>query len=283
MFSSRLVRAPRRFCRAEHERSAAPSADMVAPIRGLRDKVVIVAGGASGIGAATALRLAEEGAAVVVGDLDQDGAALTAAGLRARGATAVATGFDIADEMSCKRLVEFACAELGGLDGLFNVAADVSPATLGRDTDILTIPTEVWQRTLDVNLTGTFFMARQAIPALLTRGGGSIVNTLSGLVVYGDPMRPAYGASKAGLMALTKHIAARFGKQNVRCNAVAPGYVMTDQAARNIPPETRQATLAATKLPRLGTPDDIAATVAFLLSDDAGWITSQLHLVNGGK
>jgi NAD(P)-dependent dehydrogenase (short-subunit alcohol dehydrogenase family) len=262
MFSSRLVRAPRRFCRAEHERSAAPSADMVAPIRGLRDKVVIVAGGASGIGAATALRLAEEGAAVVVGDLDQDGAALTAAGLRARGATAV---------------------ELGGLDGLFNVAADVSPATLGRDTDILTIPTEVWQRTLDVNLTGTFFMARQAIPALLTRGGGSIVNTLSGLVVYGDPMRPAYGASKAGLMALTKHIAARFGKQNVRCNAVAPGYVMTDQAARNIPPETRQATLAATKLPRLGTPDDIAATVAFLLSDDAGWITSQLHLVNGGK
>ncbi len=249
-------------------------------MRGLRDKVVVVAGGATGIGAATCRRLAEEGAKVVVGDINEAAAKQTADAIGGRHLR-----FDITREDDCKALVEHAVGEFGGLDGLFTVAADTSKETLGRDSesDLLTVPLDVWQRTLDVNLTGTFFMTRSALPALLERGGGSIVNTLSGLIFYGSPIRPAYLASKAALVALTRHVAARWGKEGIRCNAVAPGFVMTEQVAHNVPQEERDMILAANKSTRHGRPEDIAATVAFLLSDDAEWINGQMQLVNGGR
>ena len=249
----------------------------------LTDKCIVVAGGATGIGAATARRLAQEGARVVVGDRNEAAAKLTCEQISEFPATALPFGFDIASEADCRALVEFAVSELGGIDGLFTAAADTSADTLGRATDILTVPLDVWQRTLDVNLTGSFLMARQVIPALLDRGGGAIVNTLTGLIFYGDPTRPAYGASKAGLVALTKHIAARFGKAGIRCNAVAPGFVMTEQVEHNVSEAERAQILAATKSPRVGRPEDIAAAVAYLLSDDAEWVTAQVHLVNGGR
>jgi len=249
-------------------------------MRGLRDKVVVVAGGATGIGAATCRRLAEEGAKVVVGDINEAAAKQTADAIGGRHLR-----FDITREDDCKALVEHAVGEFGGLDGLFTVAADTSKETLGRDSesDLLTVPLDVWQRTLDVNLTGTFLMTRSALPALLERGGGSIVNTLSGLIFYGSPIRPAYLASKAALVALTRHVAARWGKEGIRCNAVAPGFVMTEQVAHNVPQEERDMILAANKSTRHGRPEDIAATVAFLLSDDAEWINGQMQLVNGGR
>jgi NAD(P)-dependent dehydrogenase (short-subunit alcohol dehydrogenase family) len=249
-------------------------------MRGLRDKVVVVAGGATGIGAATCRRLAEEKAKVVVGDINEAAAKQTADAIGGRHLR-----FDITREDDCKALVEHAVGEFGGLDGLFTVAADTSKETLGRDSesDLLTVPLDVWQRTLDVNLTGTFLMTRSALPALLERGGGSIVNTLSGLIFYGSPIRPAYLASKAALVALTRHVAARWGKEGIRCNAVAPGFVMTEQVAHNVPQEERDMILAANKSTRHGRPEDIAATVAFLLSDDAEWINGQMQLVNGGR
>ena len=249
-------------------------------MRGLTDKVIIVAGGATGIGAAAARRLAEEGASVVVGDINADAAKLTAEAIGGRHFE-----FDITDEGACQALVEHALREFGGLDGLFNVAADTSKQTLGRDSqsDLLTVPLDVWQRTLDVNLTGTFFMMRGALPALLERGGGSIVNTLSGLVFYGDRIRPAYLASKGALIALTRHVATRWGKEGIRCNAVAPGFVVTEQVEHNVPQEERDKVLAVNRSPRHGRPDDIAATAVFLLSDDAEWINGQMHLVNGGR
>ena len=249
-------------------------------MHGLQGKVVVVAGGATGIGAATCRRLAEEGARVVVGDINADAAKATA---EAIGGSHVR--FDISREDDCRALVEHAVDEFGGLDGLFNVAADTSKATLGRDSgsDLLTVPLDVWQRTLDVNLTGTFLMTRCALPALLERGGGSIVNTLSGLVFYGDRIRPAYLASKGALVALTRHVAARWGKDGIRCNAVAPGFVVTEQVEHNVPQEERDRILAVNRSPRHGRPEDIAATVAFLLSDDAEWINGQMHLVNGGR
>ena len=249
-------------------------------MRGLKDKVIIVAGGATGIGAATCRRLAEEGAKVVVGDINAEAAKATADAIGARHLR-----FDITSEDDCMALVELAVAELGGVDGLFTVAADTSKQTLGRDSesDLLTVPLDVWQRTLDVNLTGTFLMTRSALPALLARGGGSIVNTLSGLVFYGSPIRPAYLASKGALIALTRHIATRWGKEGIRCNAVAPGFVMTEQVAHNVPQEERDQVLAVNRSTRHGRPEDIAATVAFLLSDDAEWINGQMHLVNGGR
>jgi NAD(P)-dependent dehydrogenase (short-subunit alcohol dehydrogenase family) len=249
-------------------------------MRGLRDKVVVVAGGATGIGAATCRRLVEEGAKVVVGDINEAAAKQTADAIGGRHLR-----FDITREDDCKALVEHAIGEFGGLDGLFTVAADTSKETLGRDSesDLLTVPLDVWQRTLDVNLTGTFLMTRSALPALLERGGGSIVNTLSGLIFYGSPIRPAYLASKAALVALTRHVAARWGKEGIRCNAVAPGFVVTEQVAHNVPQEERDMILAANKSTRHGRPEDIAATVAFLLSDDAEWINGQMQLVNGGR
>lgn len=249
-------------------------------MRGLEDKVIVVAGGATGIGAATCRRLAEEGAKVVVGDINEEGAQATAEAIGGRHLQ-----FDITNEESCKALVDVAVTGFGGLDGLFTVAADTSKETLGRDgeADLLTVPLDVWQRTLDVNLTGTFLMTRAALPALLERGGGSIVNTLSGLVFYGSPVRPAYLASKGALIALTRHVATRWGKEGIRCNAVAPGFVMTEQVAHNVPQEERDMVLASNRSPRHGRPEDIAATVSFLLSNDAEWINGQMHLVNGGR
>ena len=249
-------------------------------MRGLNDKVIIVAGGATGIGAATSRRLAEEGASVVVGDINAEAAEQTAEAIGGRHLR-----FDITSERDCQALVDFAVKEFGGLDGLFTVAADTSKETLGRDSeaDLLTVPLDVWQRTLEVNLTGTFLMTRSALPALLERGRGSIVNTLSGLIFYGSPIRPAYLASKGALVALTRHVATRWGKEGIRCNAVAPGFVMTEQVAHNVPQEERDQVLAANSSTRHGLPEDIAATVSFLLSDDADWINGQMHLVNGGR
>lgn len=251
-------------------------------MRGLRDKVVIVAGGASGIGAATARRLVEEGARVVVGDINPARAKETAEGLRASGGQAVAHEFDIADEQSCAGLIEAAVQAFGGIDGLFNVAADLSADTLGRDEDLLSVPVEVWQRSLAVNLTGYFYTARHAVPKLLERGGGAIVNTISGLVLNGDPRRVSYGASKSGLLALSKHIATRWGKQGIRCNVVAPGMVMTENNLANNSDAERDAVFAMLRSPRFGTPEDIAAAVAFLLSGDGEWINGQVLPVNGG-
>ena len=141
-------------------------------MRGLRDKVMVVAGGGTGAagpgnGAATAIRLADEGARVVVGDLSPDAAAATVALIAERGGTASAFGFDIADEASVQELVTFAVTTYGGLDGVHASAADMSPATLGRDseTDAVTIPLDVWQRTLDVNLTGFLLVVKAAVPA----------------------------------------------------------------------------------------------------------------------
>jgi NAD(P)-dependent dehydrogenase (short-subunit alcohol dehydrogenase family) len=247
-------------------------------MRGLERKVVVVAGGGSGIGTATAERLSAEGAHVVVGDLNAESAAATAEAIDGRG-----FGFDISDDRSCRELIEFAVAEYGGIDGLFCVAADMSAGTLGRDADVVEVPLDVWKRTLDVNLTGTFLMARHAIPVLLSRGGGSIVNTLTGLIFRGDADRAAYNASKGGVWALTNHIATRWGKEGIRCNAIAPGLVLTEQVERNVSPEEREAILASNRSTRLGRPADIAASVAFLLSDDAEWINGQVHLVNGGR
>ncbi|MCP9964930.1 SDR family NAD(P)-dependent oxidoreductase [Actinomadura madurae] len=171
---------------------------------------------------------------------------------------------------------------LRGIDGLFNVAADLSADTLGRDADLLSVPVEVWHRSLAVNLTGYFYTARHAVPRLLERGGGAIVNTISGLVLNGDRGRVSYGASKSGLLAMSKHIATRWGKEGIRCNVVAPGMVLTDNSMAMIGEQERAAVLEMLRSPRFGEPEDIAAAVTFLLSEDGSWINGQVLPVNGG-
>jgi NAD(P)-dependent dehydrogenase (short-subunit alcohol dehydrogenase family) len=248
-------------------------------MRGLSDKAIVVAGGATGIGAATAKRLGAEGARVLIGDINVDGAEATATEIVDARGIAEVVAFDMADKDACRALVEAAVASWGRLDGLYNCAADLSHATLGRDTDVLEVPVEVWERTLRVNLTGYFLTARYAIPHLLEGGGGAIVNTTSG-VVRGNRRFAAYAAAKNGVVALTRHIAERWGREGVRCNAIDPGMVLTGNSLEMVSDEERNAMRKIARSPRLGEPGDIAAMVAFLLSDDALWINGQTYVAS---
>jgi NAD(P)-dependent dehydrogenase (short-subunit alcohol dehydrogenase family) len=252
-------------------------------MNGLKGKRIIIAGGASGIGAATAERLAAEGAQIVVGDINTDGAKTTASRIADAGGTALAVEFDLGDPASVRALIDTSVTEFGGIDGLFNVAADVSAEVLGRDGDLLDMDPSVWRRTFEVNLTGYAHTARAVLPLMLEQGGGAIVNTSSMSAHVGDRERAAYQSSKAGINALTRHIASRWGKQGVRCNCVSPGVVLTESAEKMaLNADNLAAALQHLPSPRFGKPDDIAAVAAFLLSDDAEWVNGQVWSVNGG-
>ncbi|ROZ52945.1 SDR family oxidoreductase [Rhodococcus sp. WS1] len=252
-------------------------------MRGLAGKTFIVAGGATGIGAGTAERLAEEGANVVIGDINITGAVATAEKIRENGGVALAVGFDLADDDSVRELIARAVAEFGGLHGLHNVGADLSPNNLGRDKTLVDTDLDVWTRTMDVNVVGYVRTCRAALPHLLDQGGGSIVNTSSGAAVSSsDGKRPAYSASKAGVNSLTRHIARNWGPKGIRCNGVMPGYVMGELQRKHNDVELQQMFLSMVPTTRLGEPRDLGAAVAFLLSDDAEWINGQTWAIDGG-
>ncbi|MGE2735912.1 SDR family NAD(P)-dependent oxidoreductase [Mycolicibacterium vaccae] len=251
------------------------------PIRGLEDSVVVVAGGATGIGAATALRLAEEGCRVVVGDIDVGAAARTVEQITAAGQTGSVVEFDLAEPDSVAALMSTAVALYGGIDGLFVVGADM--AALRGDSDVVDIDLDLWDRVMAVNLRGYVAALKYAIPPMLSRGGGAIVMMSSAAAFQGEPARPAYATAKAGIGALTRHVASRFGKQHVRCNAVAPGFTATE-AIRSVPqwPQLEASALERIRGPRVGAPADIASLVAFLLSAEGAWINGQVVNIDGG-
>ncbi|CUU60972.1 NAD(P)-dependent dehydrogenase, short-chain alcohol dehydrogenase family [Parafrankia irregularis] len=252
-------------------------------MRGLAGKTFIVAGGATGIGAGAAKRLGEEGANVVVGDINIAGAGSTVDKIVNDGGRAVATHFDLADELSAEALVNTAITQFGAVHGLFNVGADLSPQNLGRDRSLLDTDLDVWHRTLDVNVVGFVRTSRAVLPHLLENGGGSIVNTSSGAAVSaGDRLRPAYAASKSAVNALTRHIAGNWGPKGVRCNGVMPGLVMGELQERQQDFALQERFLREVPTTRLGRPSDLAAVVAFLLSDDAEWINGQVWAIDGG-
>lgn len=249
-------------------------------MRRLEGKVIVVAGGAGGIGTATCRRLASEGARIVVGDIHADAAERVAEAVRAAGGEAVAIGVDIADEAAVGELFDLAVRSFGGVDGLHANAADLSEQY--RDLDILEIDLDFWDRILRANLKGYVHCTRRALPLILERGGGSIVYTSSGAVFAGEPVRVAYAASKAGVNALMRHVASAWGKKGVRCNVVSPGLV-TSPTVMALPEEFRDACLAANRSTRLGEPADIAAMVAMLMSDDGAWIQGQVIGIDGGQ
>ena len=185
-------------------------------MRGLDGKVAVVAGGGSGIGAATAARLAEEGASVVVGDIVLPNAEAVAAEIRAAGGRAVAAEFDISDDASVAGLVAAAVAEFGGLDLMHANAADLSAEVIMRDSDALAVDLDVFDRTIEVNLRGHLLCTRHSIPAMLARGGGVIVYTSSAAGHVGEPERPSYGISKSGINALMRHVSSRWGREGIR-------------------------------------------------------------------
>jgi NAD(P)-dependent dehydrogenase (short-subunit alcohol dehydrogenase family) len=249
-------------------------------MRGLNGKVAVIAGGATGIGAATSVRLAEEGVRVVVGDIDIATTEALVAKITSAGGKAIAVKFDVSDDASVKNLVDIAVETYGGIDLMHANAADLSLCL--TDTDAVDVSLDLWDRTMAVNLRGHLLCTRHAIPALLKRGGGAIVYTSSGAAYVGEPERVAYAVSKSGINALMRHVASRWGKEGIRANAIAPGLVMTDAALENMPKEAQDDILSRGRHVRLGRPSDIASTVALLMSDDGEWINGQVISVDGG-
>ena len=249
-------------------------------MRGLKGKVAVIAGAATGIGRATAIKLGQEGVALVLGDVNVAGVEAVAKQVNGTGGRAVPATCDISDDTSVKALVDRAVKTYGGIDFMHANAADLSLCM--RDTDAVEVPLDLFDRTIAVNLRGHLLCTRHAIPEMLKRGGGAIVYTSSGAAYAGEPERVAYAISKSGINALMRHVASRWGKQGIRSNAIAPGVVMTENALANMPAEMQAAVLSMGRSPRLGRPEDIAAMAALLFSDDGEWINGQVVSVDGG-
>jgi NAD(P)-dependent dehydrogenase (short-subunit alcohol dehydrogenase family) len=243
-----------------------------------RDKVAVVTGGASGIGAAIVARLAAEGATVVIADIDA-----TAAQQRARSVDGdvVALPVDIASEAAVERFRSTLMLRHGTIDVLVNCAALTDPHHQARDTDVAAMELDVWERTIAVDLTGTMLMCRAVIP-LMSRGG-SIVNITSNSGLAGDTSLAAYATAKGALHQLTRAIATSHGPQGIRCNALSPAHIASPSFAANVSADVAAMLEANCLLPRFGDVEDVAAVAAFLASDEASFITGDTWRVDGGS
>ena len=245
----------------------------------LDGKIAIITGAASGIGRATALRVAAEGARTVVADLNDTGAKQVAGEIAVAGGEATAVRVDLGDSDSVRAMVEAAVTAYGGLDVLHNNAAATRLAAT-RDLPVSEADPGVWDETMGVNVRGALVAIQAAAPHMIARGGGSVISTSSGAGRTGDLRNPAYGASKAALVSLTRYAATELGRHGIRCNTISPGFIV-------IPGKPGRDTVTATMLrhhltPRLGRPEDIAALVVFLASDESAFITGQDICVDGG-
>ena len=243
-------------------------------------KVVIVVGATRGIGAATSRRLAQEGAVVILGGISVERGQAFAEELKDSGGKAEFRLADLSNGDSLLDLMNGVAHDHGRIDGLFNNGADLH--LLDRDGDVLSTDPEIFARSLTTNLTGYFLSCRAAIPHMLKAGGGAIVQTSSLAASRGDSAMVGYCASKAGVDALTRHVAVRFAKQKIRCNAIQPGMIMVENAVAMGDALPLELILKQTAGPRLGEPEDIASAATFLLSDDAAFINGQIIRVDGG-
>jgi NAD(P)-dependent dehydrogenase (short-subunit alcohol dehydrogenase family) len=242
------------------------------------EKVAIVTGGGSGLGEAFAHRFAREGANVVVADVDEAGGTRVANAIKTAGGSALFTCADVTDASSMEAAVEMAVRTYGGLD------IAVNNAGVGGGIHLITeFPVADWTQTIMVNLVGVFHSMRAEIPAMLERGGGSIVNISSMVGAIAHPYTSAYVASKHGVVGITKSAALEWGPKNIRVNAVGPTWVRTPLTETVWDTDEVWAQHAAEHpLGRVATTDDIASLVAFLSSDEAGIITGSLYLADGG-
>ncbi len=245
----------------------------------LNGKVIIVTGAGRGIGAATARILAAEGASVVVSDLDGSAAATVAASITDVGGTASAVQCDVGDTTSVAHLIASSVDHFGALDGVDHNAAWTS---FRRDVDARDVDLETWNEVMNINATGALRLAQATLPHFQASGSGAFVFISSGSAAIGEHTRVSYGVSKAAIEQLSRHLATRYGRDGIRSNCVAPGFIMTETAAAVIDDDARARLTGGNPLGRLGTPADIGHAVAFLLSDRASFITGQVLRVDGG-
>jgi NAD(P)-dependent dehydrogenase (short-subunit alcohol dehydrogenase family) len=251
----------------------------LALMKALAHKVALVAGASSGIGRATALLFASEGAAVVVGARRADRLDALVEEIARAGGRACALAGDVTDDSYAAALVSLAVERFGGLDIALNNAG-----TLGTVTDATQIPVADWRRTLDVNLTSAFLGARHQVPAMLARGGGSLIFTSSFVGhTAAFPGMSAYAASKAGLLGLTQSLAAEFGPRGVRVNALMPGATDTEMGREYVKtPEIRAYITSLYALKRMAAPEEIAQAALFLAGNASSFVTGTAFLADGG-
>jgi NAD(P)-dependent dehydrogenase (short-subunit alcohol dehydrogenase family) len=242
----------------------------------LKDKVVIVTGGARGIGREYCLGVAAEGARVVVADVADPKP--TASEVEARGAQALAVECDVSREGDTLRLATETLARFGSIDVLVNNAALYG--TLVR-RPFMEISVDEWDRVMAVNLRGLFLCARAVFPAMKTRGKGKIINIASGTFFKGVPNYIHYTTSKGGVVGFTRSLARELGEFGIRVNAIAPGFTLSGEN-ENMPAEGKDANVRMRMLKRAEVPEDIVGTLIFLASDDSDFITGQTIVVDGG-
>ncbi len=241
----------------------------------LTGKIAVVTGGAQGIGQAIATSLAEEGADVVVADLNANRCEDTVARIKKIGRKALAVSVNVGDWDQVKRLVEHVQQEWERIDIFVNNAG------ITRDGLLLRMKEEDWQSVLQVNLTGTFYCTKAVVPLMSRQRNGRIVNIASIVGAIGNIGQANYAASKAAVIGLTKTVAREYASRNITVNAVAPGFIDTAMT-QDLSADTKETLLSQIPLKRLGQASDIADAVSFLCSDKAGYITGHVLHVNGG-
>jgi NAD(P)-dependent dehydrogenase (short-subunit alcohol dehydrogenase family) len=247
----------------------------------LDEKVAIVTGAGMGMGRAAALRLAQEGARVVIADINKEAGSQTVDEIRTAGGTAHFVRTDVSQAAQVEAMVAAAEQEFGGLDIIFNNAAI---QLIGTDTRVHELDEAIWDRIQAVNLKGVWLCMKYAIIAMLKRGGGSIINNASPTGLVGcAPYDTAYSSAKGGVYGLTRAAAAAYARDNIRINAIVPGPMDTPLITKiTSDPQARAGLAQLTPMGRLGRADEIAGLVAFLASDDATYCTGGIYMADGG-
>ncbi|MFQ6615278.1 MAG: 3-oxoacyl-ACP reductase FabG [Fidelibacterota bacterium] len=244
-------------------------------MRGLEGKVVIVTGSGQGIGRETALRFAEEGAKVVVAEVNPSTGQRVARELSGSGAEALFVQVDIAHRDSVRQMVAAVNKRFGRIDVLVNNAGVIQDRTLKNMTG------DEFDRVIRVNLKGTFVCTQEVVEVMREQGSGVVLNATSVVALYGNFGQTNYVASKSGIIGMTRVWARELGKDGIRVNAVAPGFIMTDML-KDIPKDVLNEKVDKIPLRRMGHPEEVAAVYCFLASEDAGYITGAVLSVDGG-